>query len=99
MEDKLTLFLFLLSLVPLVAIVYGVVRELNYQCGVRRKMKVANMAHGGGLAEYDSVLAATRELEMDFQQNTGVHHTEQTYLNRSELIRKQTHWYDLINSL
>lgn len=99
MEDKLTIFMALLSIIPLVVIIAGVWRETVHIWDVRRQVAAIKLTKKEKQTEYDRIVAATNEMEMDFQPNTGIHHSEQIYLNRSQMIREQTGWYKLINSL
>lgn len=99
MEDSLTILLIILSIVPLFAIVLGLWHEISNFMSERRIELSEKSMSSEKQAEYERIAAATKELEMDFQPNTGIHHPEEVYLNRAELIRKETHWYNMINSL
>lgn len=99
MEDKLSLILPILCAISLAILAIGIVKE--YMQYVREKgiNSARQMAIVLNPTEYERIQNSTIELESDFQPNSGDHHPEEVYVKRSELIRKETSWFKLVNSL
>lgn len=99
--DKITVLCTVLAVVPIIYAlwttrnsIFVLLRRLSHTRQNETKPESADL-----LSEYDCLLKAVENVEMDFQPNTGLHHSEETYLNRANLLREKTQLYQLINSL
>lgn len=99
MEDKLSLVLEILCTLSLIILIISVWREYSRFARAKQTSAVRQETIIHGTTEYGRIQNATKELESDFQTNFGVHHPEEVYIKRANLIRKETSWYKLVNSL
>lgn len=96
--DRITILCIVLAVIPMAYMLWAIRRGIFTAIRYRRISKV-NKPDVMESSEYDRILAVVKDLEMDFQPNMGKHHSEETYLNRAGLLRRETHLYKLINSL
>ena len=96
--DKITILCIVLAVIPMAYMLWAMRRGICTAIRYRRTSET-NQTDVLESSEYDRILAVVKDLEMDFQPNTGKHHSEETYLNRAGLLRRETHLYKLINSL
>lgn len=98
MMDKITLLCIVFAVIPLAYMLWAMRHEIRTALRYRRISGVGQPS-ALEMSEYDRILAAVKDVEMEYQPNSGKHHSEETYLNRAELLRRETHLYKLINSL
>lgn len=96
--DKITILCIVFAAVPLTYMLWAMRHDILMAIRVGKKQGTRG-DEKQELSEYDRILAAVKDIEMEFQPNSGKHHSEETYLNRAGLLRRETHLYKMINSL
>ena len=96
--DRITILCIVLAVIPVTYMLWAMRRGIRTVIRYRRTSET-NQPDALETSEYDRILAIVKDIEMDFQPNMGKHHSEETYLNRAGLLRRETHLYKLINSL
>lgn len=96
--DKITILCIVFAVIPMAYMLWAL--RHDFHTAIRYR-KISGVGQSGGIesSEYDRILAAVKDVEMESQPNSGKHHSEETYLSRAGLLRRETHLYKLINSL
>lgn len=99
--DKITIVCLVLALVPIVYVLWTTRKSIPVVVKRISHSPIQNPQPEDSVkkSEYDCLLEKVNEIEMDFQPNSGTHYSEETYLNRANLLRTETHLYSLINTL
>lgn len=99
--DKITIICIALTIVPIAYVLWSVRKSLPIMVKRLVNSHTDNPMpeNNAEQSDYECLLGKVNEIEMDFQPNSGTHYSEETYLNRANLLRTETHLYSLINTL
>ena len=97
--DRITILCIMMAVVPVVYMLWELRHDIKAVIRYRRMSTVRQAEEEEKLSDYERILIATKDVEMDFQPNSGTHHSETVYLNRARLLQESTHLYNMINSL
>ena len=97
--DRITILCIIMAVVPLAYMLWELRHDIQSFIRYHRLSTVRQAEEEDKLSDYERILIATKEVEIDFQPNSGTHHSEEVYLNRARLLQESTHLYSMINSL
>ena len=97
--DLISLVSITLALIPIIYVLLVSRKSIAAYFRILKKRDVAIPDEAQKDTEYERILKSVASLEYATQPNTGKHHPEKVYLSRAHLIRTETNFYNLINSL
>ena len=86
-----------LALIPIIYVLW-VSRKSIFRTLKKRK-SVVPIEDKHNVSEYEKILKSVCSLENATQPNNGTHHPESVYIDRANRIRRETEFYNHINSL
>lgn len=97
--DRITILCIIMAVVPVAYMLWELRHDILLLIRYRRTSTARLAEEEDKPSDYERILIATKEVEMDFRPNSGKHHSETVYLDRARLLKESTHLYNMINSL
>lgn len=92
--DSMVIAIAIFSIFATILAVYRIASDVTNN---KKKSKHLVSINETLLSDYDKIVRRTHHIEHDRQKNKGVHYEETTYLNRAEVIRKHTSFFNFVN--
>lgn len=89
-----------LALIPIIYVLWVSRKSIvTYFRTLKKRGLVASVNDNHNFSGYEKIQQSVSSLENATQPNQGTHHPESVYLDRANRIRRETKFYNHINSL